>query len=292
MPCYRPLQAYRLSGAVVFQKPRGFSEPLRLPCGQCIGCRLEKSRQWAVRCVHEASLWPVNSFVTLTYDDAHLPADGSLDKSEFQRFMKRLRKRRKRVRYFHCGEYGDVNGRPHYHALLFNVGFPDRVPWREAKGKSVSYRSGELESTWGLGHCEVGEVTFESAAYVARYVVKKVTGDREWEHYERVNPLTGELMQLEREYATMSRGSALGRGWFEQYAEDVYPLDRVISRGREAKPPRAYDKFLEGEAPVEFAELRAERARNMRMEDQTEERLVTRGRVAAAQFNLFAGRTL
>lgn len=101
MPCYRPLQAYRSSGAIVFDRPRSGGEPLRLPCGQCIGCRLERSRQWALRCLHEASCYEKNVFATLTYDEEHLPADGSLDLPEFQRFMKRLRKARTdKVRFF------------------------------------------------------------------------------------------------------------------------------------------------------------------------------------------------
>jgi len=166
------------------------------------------------------------------------------------------------------------------------------VPWREAKGGGHTYRSAELEDIWSLGHSEIGEVTFESAAYVARYVVKKVTGDAQWAHYERVNPLTGEVMQLEREYATMSRGSAIGKGWMEQYAGQVYPLDRVISRGREAKPPRAYDKMLEAVDPLEFAHVRADRARKIRLEDQSEERLEVRGKVVQAKFNLFQERTV
>lgn len=100
MACFRPLQAYRSAGAIVFHKPVGGGEPLRLPCGQCIGCRLERKRCWALRCVAEASLYPVNVFVTLTYDEAHLPADGSLELGDFQRFMKRLRKVREKVRFF------------------------------------------------------------------------------------------------------------------------------------------------------------------------------------------------
>jgi len=90
----------------------------------------------------------------------------------------------------------------------------------------------------------------------------------------------------------MSRGSAIGKGWMEQYASDVYPLDRVISRGREAKPPRAYDKMLEAAEPLEFAHVRADRARKIRLEDQSEERLVVRGKVAEAQLTFFQERSL
>jgi len=232
--------------------------------------------------MYEASQWPSNTFVTLTYDDEHLPADGSLDVTEFQRFMKRLRKAREsKVRFFHCGEYGDINGRPHYHALLFNVFFPDRYKWR-----SSTFRSAELESLWRLGHCELGEVTFESAAYVARYHVKKVTGGKQWEHYERLNPLTGEMVQVAREYATMSRRPGIGRDWFEQFADEVYPRDSVLSGGHSAKPPRYFDKILESVDPVLATEVRAARAREADHENGTEERLQVREMCRRSRFTL------
>jgi len=131
--CVKPMTAWRIAGeakvVIAEYQPRGdVVSRLELRCGQCIACRLEKSRQWAVRCMHEASQWDNNVFVTLTYDDEHLPEDQGLDVSEFQRFAKRLRKARPddKVRYFHCGEYGEQLQRPHYHALVFNVDFPDR----------------------------------------------------------------------------------------------------------------------------------------------------------------------
>ena len=129
MPCFSPLDGYRsrtvnASGkrSIVFDIHEGFHDrPVSVPCGQCVGCRLEKSRQWAMRCVHEASLYDENCFITLTYDDEFLPVGGSLDKGAFPRFMKRLRKKfePRRIRFYHAGEYGDRFGRPHYHALLF-----------------------------------------------------------------------------------------------------------------------------------------------------------------------------
>jgi len=270
-----------------FQKPVGASESLRLPCGRCVGCRLERSRQWAVRCMHEASQWPSSVFVTLTYDDEHLPEDQGLDVSEFQRFAKRLRKARPgdKVRYFHCGEYGERGGRPHYHALLFNVDFPDRYPWR-----SDTYRSAELERLWSLGHSELGSVTFESAAYVARYSLKKLSGQAAIEGYRRFHLRTGEEVTVSPEYATMSHG--VGRSWLEQFADDVYPLDRVVSRGREAKPPRYYDKRLEEVDPVLACELRVLRARDFNHENATEERLQVREVCAEKRVSLFKGRAL
>ena len=117
MPCYYPLQGWRSKEltkngkrAIVFDRKKGYvDQPLEVPCGQCIGCRLDRSRDWALRCIHEAQLHEDNSYITLTYDDDNLPANASLDKSDFQKFMKRLRKSLgdKKVRFFHCGEYGE-----------------------------------------------------------------------------------------------------------------------------------------------------------------------------------------
>ena len=143
MPCYNPLKGYRsrtlnASGkrSIVFNLREGYvDQPIEVPCGQCIGCRLERSRQWAVRCVHEASLYKNNCFVTLTYSDDKLPSDGSLHFDHFQKFMKRLRRfyDDSRIRFFHCGEYGEQYSRPHYHCCLFNFDFVDKKFWKKRR---------------------------------------------------------------------------------------------------------------------------------------------------------------
>ncbi|WNK13973.1 MAG: replication initiator protein [Microvirus sp.] len=243
MPCYFPLHAYRGKSnevdkiKITFRRGNSWrGVKLDLPCGQCIGCRLERSRQWAVRCMHEASLYEDNSFLTLTYDDAHLPSNLSLVKSHFQDFVKRLRKSiaPKRVRYYHCGEYGDTLGRPHYHALLFNHDFEDKKFFSTRGGNTV-YSSEELSRLWPKGFAVTGGVSFDSAAYVARYIMKKVTGDFAGRHYGDRLP----------EYTTMSRRPGIGAGWFSKYAADVFPLDRVVVRGKETRPPRFYDRLLQ-----------------------------------------------
>ena len=138
MPCFHPLEGYwskdrNPSGkrSLTFNAREAFTDKkIDVPCGRCVGCRLERSRQWAIRCVHEASLYDNNCFITLTYDSDHVPSDGSLRVEDFQNFMKRLRKSvaPRRVRFFHCGEYGERGDRPHYHAILFNLDFDDREP--------------------------------------------------------------------------------------------------------------------------------------------------------------------
>lgn len=206
--------------------------------------------------MHEAALYEKNCFLTLTYDDRHLPPNGSLVKSDFQNFMKRLRKEYGTgIRYYHCGEYGETFARPHYHALLFNHDFPDKRVYSTRNGNTL-FSSEKLSDLWKNGHALIGEVTFESAAYVARYVMKKVTGVKAVEHYGGRVP----------EYTTMSRGSkklgtgGIGRGWYDKYKSDVYPHDRVVVRGVPTRPPRFYDSLLgrEDRALAEFLKLRRE----------------------------------
>lgn len=265
MACYHPLTAYRREGVaqLIFSKlDLPDCERVKIACGQCVGCRLERSRQWAIRCVHEASLYNKNCFITLTYAPEHLPKTGSLDKRDFQLFMKRLRKKYgSGVRYFHCGEYGERNRRPHYHACLFNFDFPDRDPFQCRKGIRLDV-SKSLQELWPFGFSTVGDVTFESAAYVARYVLKKFSNpdqskvDSHYEFYDDKGEYRG---QLQPEYVTMSRRPGIGRPWFEKYPHDVYPSDRVVLRGREMRPPKYYDGIFQLEDPALFEEIQYKR---------------------------------
>lgn len=271
MPCYSPLQAWRGpklptgKRSVVWKRKDAASSlvdaELRLPCGQCIGCRLERSRQWAMRCVHEASLHKRNCFVTLTYDDPHLPAGGGLSLRDWQLFMKKLRKYagRCKVRFFMCGEYGEKFCRPHFHACLFNWDFADKVLWSVRDGVRL-YRSPRLEKLWGNGFCSVGDVTFESAAYVARYIMKKVTGAGAPDRYDVFDRKTGEVFQESRpEFVTMSRRPGIARGWFEKFSLDTYPSDFVVLRGMKMKPPRFYDGIYDVVDPAGMAGVKARR---------------------------------
>lgn len=288
MPCYHPLEGFRgADGSLVFARHKGTGLAMRVPCGRCIGCRLERSRQWALRCMHEASLHDNNCFVTLTYDDGHLPEDHSVDVREWQLFAKRLRKKRGRFRFFHCGEYGSKRLRPHYHALLFGLDFPDKVPFENGK-EYPEWISAELDAVWRNGRTLVGSITFESAAYVARYATKKVTGRRAGEHYERVNPLTGEVWSVSPEYATMSRRPGIGAGWIEKFHEDVYPWDECVARGHPSKPPRYYDEWLKSAAPNAAAAVLDARRRARSREDETPDRLSVREVCAEARLNLYA----
>jgi len=275
MPCYHPLKGYRSrtinrSGkrSITFNSSQGFlDQPLTVPCGQCIGCRLDRSRQWAIRCHHEASLHEKNCFITLTYAPEHVPSVSVIHtrqtyqylvKKHFQDFMKRLRfQYGPGIRYFHCGEYGERYGRPHFHAILFNLDFHDKYVWRKnSTGEFDLYRSPTLEKLWNLGHAELGSVTFESAAYVARYIVKKVTGRNAEDHYSYVaDPETGELGMRKPEYTTMSRRPGIGKPWLEKFALDVFPDDFVLVERQGKLVPCGVPKYYTSELEKSDSEM-------------------------------------
>lgn len=307
MPCFHPVTAFRSrvvnptgKRSLVFNPAEGLAgSELKIPCGGCIGCRIDRSQQWATRLMHEARYHDQKAFVTLTYDDLHLPADGSLDTAAHQLFFKRLRKHLnppfiirdgktvrlkagdpefKTIKYFLCGEYGDSTGRPHYHAILYGVDFADRVKHGKNPQGDQYWRSDVLDQLWGLGHCLIGDVTHESCAYVSRYIMKKVTGDRAEEHYSRLNPDTGELIYLEPEFIRMSLKPAIGKVHYENFKSDFYPRDHAVVKGKQVPVPKYYDRLLERENPVLLEELkqaRVTRAKS-RKADSTPKRLKAR----------------
>lgn len=235
---------------------------VKVPCGFCLECRKRHARGWAIRCMHEAALHERNCFITLTYADKHLPPYRSLDRRAFPLFMKRLRKEfsHEKMRYYHCGEYGDRSRRPHYHALIFGFDFPDKAEWGVRDGISI-WRSGRLEALWPFGYSELGSVTFESAAYAASYVLKKAdkVGKKKMWYCDAV---TGAMHEIEPEYATMSRGGRVGRGvahgWYEKYGAEVDRLESVVMAGKVLPVPRYYDELLRerDEAAYQVMKLR------------------------------------
>jgi hypothetical protein len=289
MACFHPLQAYQTSdGSIIFSERKGdVVRSLSLPCGQCWGCRLERSRQWAVRCMHEASLHEQNCFITLTYDNDHCPSDRSLNYGDFQRFMKRFRKRFKgsTIRFYMAGEYGEKFERPHFHACIFGFNFPDLTVWKRTPSGALIYRSKSLEDLWPFGYSSVGDVTFESAAYVARYVMKKRTGKVAGDHYETTDMETGEIKDRVPEFNRMSLKPGIGADWFKRFHSDVYPHDRVIVNGRETRPPKFYDKKFAEQFPEEFEQLQFQRFVDAvdRFEDNTDERLAVKEQVTIAR---------
>lgn len=289
MPCYHPLPGYMSvslgeSGKTAwrFSRSKKLVDPVRVPCGRCIGCKLERARQWSVRCMHHAQMREDNSFITLTYDEKHLPADGGLRPEHFTNFMKALRPRvGAPIEYFMCGEYGDNFGRPHYHAILFGVRFPDEELLSTTSAGSTLCTSAVLTALWRRGFATIGAVTLESAAYVARYTSKKIYGSKASRHYTKIDPHSGEIFRIKSEYIRMSLKRPIGRNWFDQFKSDVYPRDEVIVRGQRQKPPRYYDKQL-SEAEIQpIKTTRKEYAK--KSTDNTQARLDARELVKLAQ---------
>lgn len=332
MPCYKPLRAWRTDdGDIVFAERGRIHSSVTLACGQCIGCRLERSRQWAMRCMHEAKMHRFNSFLTLTYDDEHLPDRywtglhrrdgtkayaGNLHYPDVQRFLKRLRKALGKewissdtrltttrggdsrygasphapyIKFYAGAEYGEQYWRPHYHLCVFNARFNDqKYLGRSPTGKTL-WRSPTLEQLWPMGFSSIGEVNFESAAYVARYVMKKITGQQAERHYEKLDYDTGEIIKLTPEFNQMSRDGGIGLSWLDKYTADVYGTGKakVVVRGKETNPPRYYDKIYKQRFPTQWEAIEYDRYIEGRKHaaDQLPHRLKAKEEVAAAKIS-------
>ena len=254
--------------------------------------------------MHEAQMHEDNSFITLTYNDEHLPKDKSLHKEDLQKFFKRLRKRGIKFKYYACGEYGDENFRPHMHIIIFGYSFPDKTPWKIDKG-NILYRSKFLEEVWTAGYSLIGDCTFETCAYVARYVMKKrkgepderdpITGKTNEEYYLRADEETGEMFRVLPEFCIMSRGSGkktdptlwrygIGRAWYEQFKGDT-EKDYITINYQKVGLPKYYDQVLAQEDELELMRRKKKRryALKQRADDNTPERLDQRERVAEAK---------
>ena len=289
MSCYHPIHAYKSKtvdpetgkSMIRFSTPLDMSrwEPVQLPCGGCVGCRLDYSRQWANRCMLELQYHDSAYFCTFTYDDDHVPRSYypdpetgealpslTLDKRDFQLLMKRIRRRFEddKIRFFACGEYGGKTYRPHYHAILFGLHLDDLVPYktvREGGELYTYYNSPSLQSCWcdsagnPIGYVVVGQVTWESCAYVARYVMKKLKGKE---------ALFYDAHGIAPEFTLMSRRPGLARQYYDDHP-DVFDYNKInISTpkgGKSFKPPRYFERLFEDDQPEKSAELREIRKR-------------------------------
>lgn len=280
MACLAPIDVRRPDWAVVRRY-------IQVPCGKCVGCKLDRARNWTIRIMHEAQMHKENCFITLTYDDKHLSYGGTqatLYKPDLQKFWKRLRKEAGHgIRYFACGEYGEQRSRPHFHACVFGHNFKDKTLLSTQGGNNI-YSSRSLDRIWGNGHCSVGALDIGCAAYVAGYIIDKRLGD-EGETYM--------VRGIEPEYVVMSRRPGIGHTWFDKFAGDIYPADRVVlSDGRKSRPPRYYDElrkngyeamdgvYVTGE-PEEMLKIKIARmnlAENRKYEEKSATREINRKR--------------
>lgn len=258
MPCYHPLEAWRIPDGVTFSlnKALEYGPPVlvKLPCKQCIGCRLDYSRQWADRCMLEMQSHEESWFLTLTYDDDHLPKTyqarletgeviapvATLVPRDLQLFFKRLRfNSGQKIRYFACGEYGSQTMRPHYHAIVFGLSIPDKVPYAKSALGYQYYNSALLDATWRQGYVVVGEATWDTCAYTARYILKKQTGKEAAAHYQ--------VLGIEPEFVRMSRRPGIGREYYDTHP-DLFRFDAINistpSGGRKIRPPEYYRRLF------------------------------------------------
>lgn len=281
MACYSPLPAFKLAGGgITFSRgpSRDHARALGaidIPCGQCQGCRLQRARDMSIRVTHEAQMHQANAFVTLTLSDENLPPGGSLDHRQFQLFLKRARHHAGPIRFYMCGEYGEQTQRPHYHACLFGIDFPDQKYLRlNAQGDEL-YTSDTLDSLWKLGQCTVGQVTLQSAGYCTRYVMQKANGSLGAIVYgNRLPP-----------YNRMSLRPGLGATWLRKFRSDVFPCDYVVtSDGKKDRVPRYYDKLNSRLEPEQFEAIKLARALSSseHWEDNTDARLAVKATVKAA----------
>lgn len=264
IPAYRSPEVSEASGKrLITFNPKNAVDPqtgvFYVPCGRCMGCRLKRAQEWSTRIMHEASQHEFNSFITLTYDDEHLPRDYGLQLDHQQDFIKRLRAKVAydheglRLRFYMCGEYGPKFGRPHYHAAIFGYDFPDKVEYAVDESGNVTYLSKSLDKLWGHGKTTTGNLDPASAAYIAQYVTKKITGDKADDHYYRFSPVSGEFHHVRPEYATQSRG--IGATWLSKFKADVFPSGFIVVDGVPRPVPRYYTKKL---SEAEQAKLKAD----------------------------------
>lgn len=223
-----------------------------VPCGKCEGCRMDYARSWAIRCVHEASMHDSNCCITLTYDPDHLPANRELDKRGMQNWLKILRNNIGSFRYFGCGEYGALGDRPHYHIILFGFDWPDKV-LTTIHGGAKHYESKWLRELWHRGHVDVGECSYSSAAYIARYCFKKQSGVTTCSH-------------VQPEYTLKSLRPGIGADFVQRYKDDLLVNFSCLYDGKEFAIPKFYEtRFSE----ADLVALRKHRAKNLLLESPT-----------------------
>lgn len=217
MACFRPVTVWKpLDGGKVLYRERPNCREVQIRCGRCIGCRIDRRDAWAFRCYAESMMHEKSWFLTLTYDQDHLPRDVSLNHRDWQLFAKRAREKYGPFRFFMCGEYGDQTKRPHYHALVYGIDFPDMLKFNSVYATTDLFRSEDLDKTWGKGQVAIGHVSMQSARYVASYVTKRSSNNFDG-RYDRVDDMTGEVYQVMPEYGKMSLKPGIGARWFEKY---------------------------------------------------------------------------
>jgi len=254
-----------------------------VPCGMCVGCRIDKSRQWAIRCTHEAKFHERNCFLTLTYRDENLPSDLSLSKEHLQQFFRALRYEQGKFRYFAVGEYSKDN-RPHYHIILFGLDFTCEDPIQNRKLHSHNDRGNHMfispviTKIWPYGFHIIGGFNYATAAYTARYVMKKQLGKNSQQRSAYTRFQGDSSWQVQPEFCLMSRRPGIGSQWFEKYHKDAFPSDFLVVSGKKHPVPRFYlDKLkVQNEPTAKSITIKRKKARLEDSANNTPERLYAR----------------
>lgn len=264
MPCYKPLAMYDTgninpdTGKRVFKllgKAKSMldiNDPDRdnyylVPCNRCIGCRLDYAREWSNRMLLELADNPKGIYVTLTYNDDNVPLSDkgymSTSVKDCQLFFKRLRKKYShlKIRYFLGAEYGPLNNRPHYHAILFGIAlddFDDLVFYKYNNLGQPLYISKSFAEIWGNGFCTLGSVSSNSCAYTARYMLKKLKG---------FNRIDYDAKGIQPEFSLCSRRPGIGLGYLKNHPNfsntlSVFDGTKTVSF---PLPKRLFEKLLE-----------------------------------------------
>lgn len=263
-----------------------------IPCGQCISCRLNKSREWANRLMLEAKEYENNYFITLTYSDEYCPIKRTLNtetgevitgltlkKEDLIKFNHDLRQYWKRkynhdgIRYYECGEYGENSLRPHYHGIIFNLPYlEDLKLYKTTEMNQTLYTSETLSHIWDKGYVIIGAVTWESASYVARYVLKKKFGKDADQYYEALGKIP--------EFTTMSRMPGIGYNYYEANKEKIYKTDEIFIKTAKGvvktTPPVYFDRLLEKESEEKYKKIKRQRSyKNTINTKNLKERVIT-----------------
>lgn len=309
MGCDFPMYGYRSPAinpgtgkrSIIFNPMKSVNShnPILVPCGNCTGCKLEKARTWAIRCHHESRLHNQNAFLTLTYNDQHLPEDYSVHPRELQLFMKRLREYLDRkeegtkVRFYACGEYGSATLRPHYHILLFGYQFSDLQLHRRGRHGHPIWKSETLSTLWPYGWAYTASVGEQSAGYVARYVMKKQIGDHracQDIYYTRIHPVYGTFHRVQPEFHLMSRRPGLGADWAKRYKSDYFPSDFVIFNGKKAPVPKFYNSNLTEEELADVKKRRKAHFKTIPESERTNRRRAVKATVRDARIKSLQNR--
>lgn len=231
-----------------------FVDFVSVPCGKCPECLNANAKDWVYRIMKEAQQWDSNYFITLTYDDEHLPNPPFLVKDEISKFNKKLKVYLEReglpsnFRFYAVGEYGSEGYRPHYHGIYFNLTIPDLKPFGKTQSGAVNYISDFIAKVWSKGLISIGEVDEASAAYVARYCEKKrdLTDEEKRKYNNFYDPLTGVMFQPE--FSVMSRRPGIGADALDYVKKKVDNEDySLFIKGHAYSVPMYYRKKIDNQ---------------------------------------------